>query len=65
VEAQVYTRVSPWGGGGVVVDKVALGQVFSEVLGFHLSVSFHCGSPCTHITWDVKNRPVGDQSLEA
>jgi hypothetical protein len=26
---------------GFVVDKVALGQVFSEVFGFTLSISFH------------------------
>jgi hypothetical protein len=29
---------------GIVVDKVALGQVFVRVLRFSLSVSFHRGS---------------------
>jgi hypothetical protein len=30
---------------GFVVDKVALGQVFSEFFGFPLSISFHRGYP--------------------
>jgi hypothetical protein len=30
---------------GFVVDKLALGQVFSEFFGFPLSVSFHRRSP--------------------
>jgi hypothetical protein len=30
---------------GFVVDKVALGQVFSEFFGFPLSISFHRRSP--------------------
>jgi hypothetical protein len=34
-----------------VVDRVALGQVFLWVLRFHLSISFHHGSPCSYITW--------------
>jgi hypothetical protein len=30
---------------GFVVEKVALGQVFSEFFGFPLSISFRRGSP--------------------
>jgi hypothetical protein len=34
---------------GFVVDKVALGQVFSEFFGFPLSVSFHRRSPNSYV----------------
>jgi hypothetical protein len=35
---------------GFVVDELALGQVFVEVLWFLMSVSFHCCSIFTHIS---------------
>jgi hypothetical protein len=44
---------------GFVVDKMAAGQVSFRVLQFPLSVSFHPDSPCSYITWGMKNRLVG------
>jgi hypothetical protein len=49
---------------GFVVDKAALGQGFLRVLRFPLSLSFHCGSPCSYITWGMNKRPVGGRSSE-
>jgi hypothetical protein len=31
---------------------------------FCLSISFHCGSPCSYITWGMNSRPVGGRSSE-
>jgi hypothetical protein len=31
-------------------------RVFSKFFGFSLSVSFHCGSPYSHIIWGMNNR---------
>jgi hypothetical protein len=36
-----------------VVGEVALGQVFIGILRFSLSISFHRGSPYSHITWGM------------
>jgi transcription elongation factor GreA-like protein len=33
-------------------------------ISFLLLISFHHGSLCTHITWGIKNRPVGGRSSE-
>jgi hypothetical protein len=33
---------------GFVVDRVAMGQVFSEFFGFSLAISFHSGSPISY-----------------
>jgi hypothetical protein len=49
---------------GFVMDKVALGQAFSEFFGFLLSTSFNHGSPCSYITWRMNNSPVGGSSSE-
>jgi hypothetical protein len=49
---------------GFVVDKLALGQVFSELFSFSLSVSFHHGSLYSYIIWGMNNRPVGGCSSE-
>jgi hypothetical protein len=35
---------------GLIVDKVALGQVFRLVFGLPLSISFHHGSPYSYIS---------------
>jgi hypothetical protein len=49
---------------GFVVDKVALGQFFSEFFGFPLSVSFHRGLSYSYIIWRMNNRPIGGRSSE-
>jgi hypothetical protein len=50
---------------GFVVDKLALGQVFSQVLQFSPSVSSHHGSPYSCISSDGMNsRPVCGHSSE-
>jgi hypothetical protein len=33
-------------------------------LGFPLSVSFHRGSPCSDVIWEMNNRPVSGRSSE-
>jgi hypothetical protein len=43
---------------GFVVDKVALGQVFLQVLQFPLSISFHRLSPYSYIIWGINNMSV-------
>jgi hypothetical protein len=59
---QLVTGLSPWRPGftpgsvhvGLMVDKVALGQVFSEIHNwFPLSVSFHWGSISLSGEWTV------------
>jgi hypothetical protein len=60
-EARVRAPVSP---GGILVDKVAPGQVFVRVLRFTLLVSFHRGGPYSYITWGVNDRPAGGRSSE-
>jgi hypothetical protein len=35
-----------------VVEKMTLGQVFSELFGFSLLMSFSYGSPCLYIMWE-------------
>jgi hypothetical protein len=47
---------------GFEVDKVALGQVFSWVLGISPSISFHCVSPYAYIIWRMNINPVGGGS---
>jgi hypothetical protein len=49
---------------GFVVDKVAEGQTFLQVLQFSLSISFHCNSSCSQIIREMNNRPVGGHSSE-
>jgi hypothetical protein len=44
--------------------KVALGKVCIRVLRFSLSISFHRGSPYSHIVWGINNRPVRGRRLE-
>jgi hypothetical protein len=61
MEAWVRARISPW---GVVVDKVALGQVLYELFGFLLSISFHRGSPYSYITCGMNTGPVYGRSSE-
>jgi hypothetical protein len=39
-------------------------RIFSELLCFPLSISFHCGSPYSCITWGMNNRPIGGCSSE-
>jgi pimeloyl-ACP methyl ester carboxylesterase len=46
---------------GFVVDKAAVGQVFSKFFSFSLSVLFHHGSPDSYNTWGLYNRPVCPQ----
>jgi hypothetical protein len=46
------------------VGKVALGKVYSEFFGFPLSISFHRGSPYSHIIWRMKTMNVGGRSSE-
>jgi hypothetical protein len=38
---------------GFVVDEMALGQVFLQVVQFSLSVSFHHFSPHSYMMWDL------------
>jgi hypothetical protein len=40
-------------------------RFISEFFGFSLSISFHCGSPYSYITWGMNNRPVRFQVLTA
>jgi hypothetical protein len=47
-----------------VVDTLALGQVFSELILIFLSISFHRGSPYSYIICGMNNRPVGGRSSE-
>jgi hypothetical protein len=49
---------------GFLFYKVALGQVFTRILWFPLSVSFHRGSPYSYIIWEVNNKPDGGHSSE-
>jgi hypothetical protein len=49
---------------GFVVDRVALGEGFSEFFGFSLSISFHRGSSYSYIMWGINNRPVIGRSSE-
>jgi hypothetical protein len=53
---------------GFMVDKVALGQVFTDFFCFLLSIAFHHGSPLSYIyiyiTWGTNDRPVGGHSSE-
>jgi hypothetical protein len=49
---------------GFVAVKVALGQVFLEVLHFPLSTSVHHGHPYLYIIWGMNNGPVGGGSSE-
>jgi hypothetical protein len=46
------------------VDRVALGQVFSEFFGFRLSVSFHCRSPYSYFIRGMNNMSISGSSLE-
>jgi hypothetical protein len=46
-----------------VVDKAALGQVFSEFFGFPLSILSCCSSPCSYIPWGMNSRFVGGPQL--
>jgi hypothetical protein len=39
-------------------DSSGGGQVRSS----HLLISFHHGSTCSYITWEMNNRPVSDHS---
>jgi hypothetical protein len=48
---------------GFVVDKVALGQVFSEYFGFPCHSSFNQFLSIL-ITWSWHNRPTGGRSAE-
>jgi hypothetical protein len=66
-EAQAVSHLfSPWMPGlalglvhvKYVVEKVALGQGFSEFFGFTLSLSFHRCSPCSCITCGMNSKPV-------
>jgi hypothetical protein len=50
---------------GFVVEKVALGQVFSEFFGFTLPVSFRRSSPNSYMIWGTNNRPGGDRTSES
>jgi hypothetical protein len=45
-----------------MMDKVALGQVFSEIFGVPLTILFHYSSPYSYIIWGMNNRP---QSIAA
>jgi hypothetical protein len=47
-----------------VVNEVALRHVSLRVLQFPPSISFHRGSPCSYITWEMNNRPIGGRSSE-
>jgi hypothetical protein len=49
---------------GYVADKFALGQVFSELFDYPLSISFHRHPPYPYITWRMNNRPTGVRSSE-
>jgi len=40
---------------GFVVDKVALGQVFSKFFGFPLSIHHSTVALQTHIIWGMRN----------
>jgi hypothetical protein len=59
-EAGVRARFCPCGSR----DRVALTQVFLQVLWFPLSVSFHHDSPYSYIIWGMNNRPVGGRRSE-
>jgi hypothetical protein len=49
---------------GFVVDKAALGQVFSEYFGFPCQSSFHQFFSIIIITRGWHNRPIGGRSAE-
>jgi hypothetical protein len=49
---------------GLWQTRVALGQVFAQVLWFFPSKSFHGGSSYSHIIWGVKNMPAGGHTSE-
>jgi hypothetical protein len=49
---------------GFVMDKVALGQNFTELFGFPLSISFRHGSLYSYVTWEMTNKPAGGRSSE-
>jgi hypothetical protein len=49
---------------GFMANKVALGHFVSELFGFILSISFHCGYPLSYIIWGMNNRPVRSCSSE-
>jgi hypothetical protein len=49
---------------GFLVDKSALGQVFSDFFTFFLSVQFHQESILTYIIRGMNNRPIGGGSSE-
>jgi hypothetical protein len=49
---------------GFMVEKVILGQIFSEFFGFPLSVSFHRDSPYSNIIWRINIRTIGGRSSE-
>jgi hypothetical protein len=44
---------------GFVVNKVALVQIFLQVLRFSLSIFFHHVCPWSYINWGMNNRPDG------
>jgi hypothetical protein len=68
----LVTGISPWRlrfepGSvhvGFVVDKRKWVRFFTKFFSLPLSISFHCGSPCSHIIWGINNRPVGAHSSE-
>jgi hypothetical protein len=55
----------PWSGHmGFVVDKVALGQVFSEYFDFPYQFSFHRLLHLSSIIWGWYNRPVSGRRIK-
>jgi hypothetical protein len=62
-KARVRAEVNQSGICGGIRDT-GTGQASLRVFQFLLSVSFHRGSPCSHITWGLDSRPVGGRSSE-
>jgi hypothetical protein len=69
---QLVAGFSPWRPGfkpgsghvGFVVDKVALGQVFSEYFGFPRQFEFHRLLHHHHVIWGWYNRPDSGRSTK-
>jgi hypothetical protein len=60
-EARVRSRVSPC---GICDEQLCTGIGFSPRSSVLLSISFHCASLRTCITWRMNNRPISDRSSE-
>jgi hypothetical protein len=71
IPVRFYTNLLPYGAHaqadhvGFVLDKIVLGQIFSEFFAFPPSVSIHRGSIFTNIFRGLDNRPVtGPSSID-